>query len=61
MYIQTKVRDRRERFEQPARMAIEQHKAHIEFAKMANRPRLVGATDYLLFEYYAESFRPSLK
>src|SRR5262249_38156874 len=38
MYIQTKVRDRRERLEQASRMAIEAYKGQIEIARLSQRP-----------------------
>jgi hypothetical protein len=38
MYIQTRVRDRRERMEQASRMAIESFKAQFELARLIQEP-----------------------
>jgi hypothetical protein len=38
IYIQTRVRDRRERLEQASRMAIETYRGQIEIARLSQRP-----------------------
>jgi hypothetical protein len=51
MYIQTRVRDRRERLEQASRMAIETYKAQIEIARLSQRP-MAFMPLVAHFEYY---------